>query len=107
MKNIPDDSEQELFWAELDRAGEAQIRTWLKLQRFHGPKLALAERWIEAKDQEREAALEERRHASNSESLRVAGSAKNAAWAAAIIAIVAAAAAIASALIAYRALSAR
>jgi type IV secretory pathway component VirB8 len=101
MKNIPDENEREQIWSQFDALGEAEVRTAIKLKRYHGGRLALAERWLEVKDQEREVERERVRNASNSESLRIARSAKNAAWAAVIMAAIAAIIAAAAMVISY------
>lgn len=76
-------------FAEWDAMGEEVVRTKFNLGHFGGDKSVLAKMWLDGKDQDRSDALEERKHASNSESLRIARSAKNAAWIAAISAMIA------------------
>lgn len=78
-------------FAEWEALGEDVVRTQYVTGRFGdgGDKRALAKMWLDAKDQARSDALEDRKHVSNSESLRIARSAKNAAWVAAISAIIA------------------
>lgn len=73
------------FWATLKELGESEVRTRIASQRY-GPsswQRALAEQWLA----EMESA---RAEASRSEQIRIARSAKNAAWAAATAAIIAA-----------------
>lgn len=71
-------------FAEWEALGEDVVRTQYNTGRFGdvGDKRALAKMWLDRKDQERI-------DASNSATLRIARSAKNAAWVAAISAIVA------------------
>lgn len=93
------DEKRARFWATLEALGEPDVRHklrmgfWLK----GSPNTAYAEEWIRSKD-------DARTEASSSANLRVARSAKNAAWLAAAMAIVAAIVAIVSAVIAYLAL---
>lgn len=61
---------------EWEAEGEESVRTKYKLGNFAGDKKALVELWLEGKDQAR-------REASQSESLDIARSAKDAAWVAA------------------------
>jgi len=72
------------FRATLDELGEPDVRHRLKMNYWlrGSPQTALAEEWVRHKE-------EARSDASNSESLKIARSAKNAAWVAAISAIIA------------------
>lgn len=85
--------------SELEELGEDEVRCKLKMGYWlrNSPTTAQAEEWVRSKDTARSAA-------SNSVTLRIARSAKNAAWLAAIMAVVAAIVAIVSAVIAYLAL---
>jgi hypothetical protein len=86
--------------ASFEELGEAEVRYKLKMNYWlrGSPATALAEEWLRLRDEAKAAA-------SNSANFRVARSAKNAAWLAAIMAIAAAIAAIISAVIAYLALA--
>lgn len=82
---------KEEFWAELENLGESEVRTRIVTQRY-GPnsdKRALAEQWLHEIESDRASS-------SSFEQIRIARSAKNAAWAAAIAAIIAAICAIIS-----------
>ena len=87
---------KEQFWAELEQLGEdaVRIRIITKVYGDASDKRSLAEEWLRHKDRLRI-------DASNVEQIRIARSAKNAAWVAAIGAIIAALIAIASVVIAY------
>jgi hypothetical protein len=87
-------------FAEWEALGEDAVRTKFELGHFGagGDKRALAKMWLDQKERDR---IE----ASNSANFRVARSAKNAAWLAAIMATIAAIVAIVSAVIAYLALA--
>lgn len=87
--------------ASFEEQGEAQVRDKIAMRVFNDENRALAVRWLESKDQEREAASRARSEASQDEQIKVARSAKNAAWAAAIAAMVAAVVAIIAAVISY------
>ncbi|MEX0954612.1 MAG: hypothetical protein WDZ83_05300 [Rhizobiaceae bacterium] len=82
---------KESFWAELDKLGEDEVRTRVVTKRFGQAqqKMALAQAWLQERDRSR-------MDASNSEQIRIARSAKNAAWAAVIAATIAAICAIIS-----------
>jgi hypothetical protein len=71
-------------FAEFEELGEADVRLRLKMNHWlrGSPKTALAEEWVRAKD-------DARIDASNAEHLRIARSEKNAAWIAAISAMIA------------------
>jgi hypothetical protein len=87
---------KEQFWDDLEKIGEEGVRANLvtKVYGDLGAKHDLAEAWLESKERSRIAA-------SSAEQHRIARSAKNAAWIAAIAAIVAAIAAAIAAVIAY------
>jgi len=76
---------KEKFWAELDDLGEEEVRDRIVTGRYGAgnKKLQLAREWLRRRETER---IE----ASNREQIRIARSAKNAAWAAAMAAIIAA-----------------
>ncbi|HEX9771011.1 MAG TPA: hypothetical protein VGA50_17695 [Kiloniellales bacterium] len=76
------------FFAELEKLGEDEVRKRLASRAIYGGDTApLVTEWIRRKDQECNAL-------SNREQIRIARSAKNAAWIAAIAAIIAAISAI-------------
>lgn len=85
--------------AGFEAEGEATVRSRVG-KGHHSPynaeHRALATVWLAEKDQERADAASARNERSQSESLRIARSAKNAAWAAAMAAIIAVPIAIAS-----------
>jgi hypothetical protein len=87
---------KEQFWTELEEIGEDGVRANLvtKVYGDLGPKHDLAQMWLEGKDRARIAV-------SNAQQIRIARSAKNAAWIAAIAATVAATAAAIAVFIAY------
>lgn len=88
---------KEQFWAELDELGEEQVRVNLDVTKIYGDvgsKRALALEWLRRRDQSRS-------ETSNREQMRIARSAKNAAWIAAIAAIVAAIIAAVAAVMSY------
>jgi len=76
------DDEIAEFRNRLEERGELAVQSALAAGRYSQQRVKIAEAWL----QEREAA---RNDASSSESLRIARSAKNAAWAAAIAAMIA------------------
>jgi hypothetical protein len=80
------------FFAELDEAGEDEVRVRLatKIYTDVNEKGALAREWLQRRELSRTAELERSRAASSLEQIRIARSAKNAAWTAAIAAIIAA-----------------
>jgi hypothetical protein len=74
----------ERFYQELESLGEGQVRRDVASHRWgRGEHHGLAVAWLAIRDQSR-------KDASNSEQMRIAQSAKNAAWTAAIAAIIAA-----------------
>ena len=81
----PETFTRESFWAELDGLGEEEVRTRVSVGTYSSAnkKRELAQQWLERNSQERS-------ERSNSEQMRIARSAKNAAWAAAIAATIAA-----------------
>lgn len=79
------------FFAELDALREDEVRKRLASKSiWGGARKTLAEEWLRREDQRRADAAEARMLASNREQIRIARSAKNAAWAAATAAIIAA-----------------
>jgi hypothetical protein len=74
---------KESFWAELDALSEDEVRARVRTSIYVLEKRQLAELWLEKKAQERN-------DRSSSAQMRIARSAKNAAWAAATAAIAAA-----------------
>lgn len=90
------------FLAMLESLSENKIREHIASGAWSEPrKVRLAEELLRRKYQERLDTNEARRDASNFEQIRIARSAKNAAWAAAIAAIIAAIIAAVAAVIAY------
>ncbi len=87
---------KEQFFRELTDLGESEVRTRIATKRYgpHSAKMALAGQWLQ--EQERDRASD-----SNLEQMRIARSAKNAAWAAAIAAVIAAISAIISIVISF------
>ena len=83
----------EAFNQELDALGEDVVRYRLAHKLF-GIRTTDAEHWLQRKAQEREEVDRSRNSASIEEQMRIARSAKNAAWAAAIAAAIAATCAI-------------
>lgn len=75
----------EALWAELDELGEESVRHNLakKVYREGQPKIELVREWLRQRE-------EARMEASSREQMRIARSAKNAAWMAAIAAAIAA-----------------
>ena len=71
------------MFADFERDGEDVIRKNLAASLYQERKAKLAREWLYRKERERN-------NASNAEQIRIARSAKNAAWAAAIAAIIAA-----------------
>jgi type IV secretory pathway component VirB8 len=80
---------------------EVRIRVRIQHWGLASAKVPLAEEWLLRKSQEQDAEAEQVRRASNAEQMRIARSAKNAAWIAAIAAMVAAIIAAVAAVIAY------
>ncbi|HEY7301598.1 MAG TPA: hypothetical protein VH684_27215 [Xanthobacteraceae bacterium] len=83
---------KEEFWAELDEIGEDEVRVRLATKYYsdvneRGP---LAREWLQRRELSRAAEVERSREASSLEHMRIARSAKNAAWTAAIAAMIAA-----------------
>ena len=76
-------SDYDLYYGDFERDGEEAVRSNLALKRYREDKAALAQTWLALKDQGR-------KDASQAESLAIAASAKDAAWAAADAARVAA-----------------
>src|ERR1700730_1712488 len=97
--------EEAAIRAELKKWGEDNVRHLLASIQlslvFHGPAL----RWIEELDRASAEESEQHKNASIAEQIRIARSAKNAAWTAAIAAIIAAIIAIIGAFISYLAWS--
>jgi hypothetical protein len=83
---------RERFWAELERLGEEEVSLRIATGKYRDvhQKKSLAEEWLRLKDHERSESRHRASLASNAESLRIARSAKNAAWIAAIAATIAA-----------------
>jgi hypothetical protein len=77
-------------WNEFERLEEIQVRKNLANRIYSEEKTLLAEQWLAHSDGLRRAAEFAKIDASNLEQIRVARSAKNAAWTAAITAIIAA-----------------
>jgi hypothetical protein len=94
------------FFAELEKLGvdEVRVRLATKIYSDVNNKATLAREWLMRKDQSRAAETERKRDDSSAEQIRIARSAKNAAWTAAIAAIVAAIIAAVAAVIAYLAI---
>lgn len=89
---IPRTAKQRSY-ARFEVMGEEEVRRQLQVARLGGQRAAWAHEWLARFDEEREAAAnssrEARMEASSAESLRIARSAKNTAWAAAVAAIIA------------------
>src|SRR5690349_16848946 len=83
---------RESFFAELDKLGEEVVRTRVVTRAYTSvnAKLPLAQEWLRLRDQARSEEASRRIESANLEQIRIARSAKNAAWAAAIAAIIAA-----------------
>ncbi|MFO1242739.1 MAG: hypothetical protein U1E36_06010 [Rickettsiales bacterium] len=75
---------KEEFWAELEALGEEEVRVRIVTKKYGdvGDKLALAKEWLESQERRRS-------DASHAEQIHIARSAKNAAWIAAIAAVIA------------------
>ena len=93
---------KEGFIRSLDELGESEVRSKLASKVFNPEKTALVQTWLWERERAREAAAEARSEVSMAAQLRIANSAKNAAWAAAIIAIGAMAATIVVAIVTGR-----
>lgn len=74
---------KEQFWAKLEELGEDVVRERIIAKIYDDVRRGLAEEWLRLRE-------ESRREASSAEQMRIARSAKNAAWTAAISAIIAA-----------------
>ena len=87
---------QKEFLAELKALGVEKVRSHVETGHYGkvSQKGPIAKEWLRQQDQFKANRVERVRDSSNREHLRVAKSAKNAAWAAAIAAIIAAACAI-------------
>ena len=84
------DDRRERVWRELDALGEAEVRARLA-QKIYGPRnISLVQEWLRRQSQSDLDSKESRNIVSNEEQIRIARSAKNAAWVAAIGAIIAA-----------------
>jgi hypothetical protein len=97
---------KEQFWAELEKLGPDEVRVRLATKYYSdvNERGLLAREWLHRLDLAAEAEVERKRDSSSAEQIRIARSAKNAAWVAAIIAIIAAIIAAAAAFISYLAL---
>ncbi len=82
-----DAADKDRLWAELDALDEDQVRENLGLARY-GRKKDGVEEWLRKKDQERSDERDRSNAAMSLVNLKIARSAKNAAWAAAIAAII-------------------
>lgn len=76
------DQEIAEFRARLGERGELNVQGALAAGRYNQQRVKIAEAWLQEREDARNAA-------SSSESLRIARSAKNAAWAAAVAAMIA------------------
>lgn len=94
---------KESFWAELDEAGvdEVRVRLATKIYGDTNEKGGLAREWLLRREQLAVAEAQHARDAASAEHMRIARSAKNAAWAAVIAAMLAAISAAVAAVIAY------
>lgn len=81
----PDKFTREEFWAELEEAGEEEVRARVNTGRYTSgnKKRELAQQWLDKKVHERAELSERRKEASQSEQIEIARSAKDAAWSAA------------------------
>jgi hypothetical protein len=104
MTNSLEDDEAAIV-IELEELGEAEVRRRLNSNLFSLVYDEPARRWIDAIDLASAEESERRKNASVEEQIRIARSAKNAAWTAAIAAIIAAIIAIVGAFISYLAWS--
>lgn len=79
------------FWAELEEAGEEVVRERVIAKRYGSGnyKLELAQEWLRLKEQERIEAKEVSSEMLTKEGLEITRSSKNAAWVAAICAVIA------------------
>lgn len=82
---------KEQFWEKLDSIGEDEVRLKVRLKHYGdaSDKRELAEEWLRRKDQARVDESEASNREISLDTLRIAKSAKNAAWAAVIMAIIA------------------
>ncbi len=87
-------NEQTKFWAKFEKQGKTWVRARLTLGLYGERKQRYAVAWLEKKYHERASHSEQHKEASSDEQIRIARSAKNAAWIAAIAAIIAAISAI-------------
>ena len=90
------------FWRELEDMGEENVRANLAKNVWRKERQPLVKEWLRQQGASKSAELEERKEASNEEQMRIARSAKNAAWTAAIAATIAAICAIISIIVALR-----
>jgi hypothetical protein len=104
MTNFLEDEEAAII-VELEKLGANEVRQRLATNQFNMVYNEPARRWIDAIDRASDAESERRKNASMEEQIRIARSAKNAAWAAAIAAIIAAIIATTGAFISYLAWS--
>jgi hypothetical protein len=81
---------EEQYYQGFEQDGEEVVRNNVAMRRYSQDRQALAKEWLRRKDQTRSEEAERRRVTSSEEQIRIARSAKNAAWAAAIAAIIAA-----------------
>lgn len=83
---------KEQFWGQLDALGEDTVRVRLATHAYGdgGDRRALVEEWLRRQNQRRATEESDRSAAASAEQIRIARSAKNAAWAAAMAAIIAA-----------------
>jgi hypothetical protein len=93
--------EEAAILAELKKWGEDNVRHLLDSNQLSLVYDEPARRWVEAIDRDSAEESERRKNASIAEQIRIARSAKNAAWTAAIAAIIAAIIAIAGAFMSY------
>lgn len=82
-------TERSLYYTEFDRLGEHEVRRKLNAGLMVGDNLSYSRDWLSGIEAGRASEREARMEASNSESLLIAKSAKNAAWVAAMAAIAA------------------
>ncbi len=82
---------EETFWPDLEKLGEDKVKLRVQMKEWGpgSPKQLLAEEWLRRKEQERSDAAATRHINSIEEANRIARSAKNASWFAAIAALIA------------------
>jgi hypothetical protein len=83
-------TDTERRWQQFEDIGEIRVRQNIAARIYGGDNTLAAREWLAHKERTQRSEEESRNVDSNSEQIRIARSAKNAAWAAAIAAIIAA-----------------